>query len=213
MISEEIIQLQEYSRNCYFLAPHFRSPFYQSSPTILVLKQGSTQPNNLGSFYFANTESFFYFPSFLSLSLLLSLRKVNNRPVFSVKACIMISNLFQIRQSQGQARDPQGYDASDCRQVRRSESVSLKVTYDVQEEIVFKEAHGSICNLQMQTFNTLYNTLEEFRNDVIKMLSITNFDNFQQFLYQDSFFGQIIQQIINSYSRELTVLFLLTIIQ
>lgn len=62
---------------------------------------------------------------------------------------------------------------------KKRESVSLKVTDNVQEEFIFEETHGSISDLEVRTSNTLNNTLEELGDYIIKTLAVTNFDDFK----------------------------------
>lgn len=50
---------------------------------------------------------------------------------------------------------------------------------DIQEIVIFKEAHCSVCNLKMNTSNALNNSLEKSWN---QMLNLVNFTYFKYFL-------------------------------
>ena len=61
------------------------------------------------------------------------------------------------------------------------ESLFLVSLQDIEEVIIFKETHGSISNLKMDTSNTLNNSLEKFWNKMFDFVYFTDFKNFLKF--------------------------------
>lgn len=59
------------------------------------------------------------------------------------------------------------------------ESLVLVGLQDVQEVVIFKEAHRSVSHLQVDASNASHDPLEEFRN---QMLDFVHFANLQDFL-------------------------------
>ena len=52
---------------------------------------------------------------------------------------------------------------------------------DVQEVIVFEEAHGSISNLQMDATNALDNSFEKLGNEMFNFVHLTDFEDLLKF--------------------------------
>ena len=57
------------------------------------------------------------------------------------------------------------------------ESLFLVSLQNIQEIIVFEEAHRSICNLKMNTSNTLNNSLEKFWDEMFDLIDFTDFED------------------------------------
>lgn len=68
------------------------------------------------------------------------------------------------------------------------ESLILVSLQDIQEVIVLKETHGSICDLQVDTSNASHYSLEEFRNQMLNFVDFTDFQNFLKFSQEKSLF-------------------------
>jgi hypothetical protein len=62
---------------------------------------------------------------------------------------------------------------------------------DVEEVIVLKEAHGSISNLQVDTTNAFYNSLEELWDQMFNFVDLANFKHLLQFCQEQRFFDAI----------------------
>jgi len=52
---------------------------------------------------------------------------------------------------------------------------------DIQEVVVLEEAHGSVCNLEMDTSNALDDSLEEPWDQMIDLVDLTNLKDFLKF--------------------------------
>ena len=52
---------------------------------------------------------------------------------------------------------------------------------DVEEVIVFKEAHGSVSDLQVDTANTLDDSLKQLRDQVLNLVDFANFEYLLKF--------------------------------
>ena len=59
---------------------------------------------------------------------------------------------------------------------------------NVEEIIIFEETHGTISNLQVNTTNTLNNSLEKFRDQSVNFVYFTHFKYFLQFSQEKSLF-------------------------
>lgn len=62
---------------------------------------------------------------------------------------------------------------------------------DIEEVVVLKEAHGSISNLQVDTSNAFYNSLEKFWNQVLDFIHFADFKNLLQLGKEKSFFDTV----------------------
>lgn len=51
---------------------------------------------------------------------------------------------------------------------------------DVEEVVIFEEAHGSVSYLQVDTANALYDSLEELRDQMLDFVDLTNFEDLLQ---------------------------------
>jgi hypothetical protein len=51
----------------------------------------------------------------------------------------------------------------------------------VEEVIIFKEAHCSVSDLEMDTSYASNNSLEQSRNQMVNLVYFANFENFLQF--------------------------------
>jgi hypothetical protein len=57
---------------------------------------------------------------------------------------------------------------------------------DVQEIVIFKEAHSSISHLQMNTANTFHDTLEKSRDQVLDAINLTDLQHFLELCQKES---------------------------
>ena len=51
---------------------------------------------------------------------------------------------------------------------------------DVEEVIVFEEAHGSVSDLQMDAANALYDSLEKLWNQMLNLVDLANLEDLLQ---------------------------------
>ena len=68
----------------------------------------------------------------------------------------------------------QVYDDRD----KHRERLVLVRLQDVEEVIILKEAHSSVSNLQMNTTDTLDNSLEQLWNQVLNLVDFAYFEYF-----------------------------------
>ena len=61
----------------------------------------------------------------------------------------------------------------------------------VEEIIIFKEAHCSIDNLEMDTTNTLHNSLEESWDKMLNFINLADLKNFLEFSQEEGFLNTI----------------------
>jgi len=61
------------------------------------------------------------------------------------------------------------------------EGLVLVSLQNVEEVVILKEAHCSISYLQMNTSNALHNSLEEFGNELLNLLNLTDFQDLLEF--------------------------------
>jgi hypothetical protein len=62
---------------------------------------------------------------------------------------------------------------------------------DIQEIIVFKEAHCSVGDLQVNATDALYDTLEKAVDQGLNLLNFANFKDFLQLGKEKSFFNAV----------------------
>ena len=60
------------------------------------------------------------------------------------------------------------------------EGLFLVGLQDVEEVVIFEEAHGSVSDLQVDTANALYDSLEELRDQMLDFVDFTNFEDLLQ---------------------------------
>lgn len=79
----------------------------------------------------------------------------------------------------------------------------MELPEDIQKELVFEEAHGSVSHLQMRAGDTLDDSLEDLGDQRLKLREITtDFQNIHQLCQEQSLFnvvseGPIFQQPVN----------------
>jgi hypothetical protein len=52
---------------------------------------------------------------------------------------------------------------------------------DIEEVVIFKEAHSSVSHLQVNSSDASYNSLEQFRDEVLNFVYLAHFKYFLQF--------------------------------
>jgi hypothetical protein len=62
---------------------------------------------------------------------------------------------------------------------------------DIQEIIVFKKAHCSVGDLQVNATDALYDTLEKALDQGLDLLYLANFEDFLQLGKEKSFFNAV----------------------
>ena len=62
---------------------------------------------------------------------------------------------------------------------------------NIEEVVIFKEAHGPISHLQMNTSNTSYNSLEQLRDQVLYLINLTDFQYLLQFCQEKGLFNTV----------------------
>lgn len=62
---------------------------------------------------------------------------------------------------------------------------------DVEEVVVFEEAHSAICDLKMDTSDAANNPLEESWDEMFDLINFTNFKDFLQFCQEEGLFNAI----------------------
>ena len=60
------------------------------------------------------------------------------------------------------------------------ESLLLVGLQDVEEVVIFEEAHGSVSDLQVNAANALDDPLEQLRNQMLNFVDFANFKDFLQ---------------------------------
>ena len=71
------------------------------------------------------------------------------------------------------------------------EGLVLVGLQNVEEIVIFKEAHGSVGNLQVDTANTSYNSLKELSNQGFNLIYFTNFENFLELSQEQCFLDTV----------------------
>lgn len=74
---------------------------------------------------------------------------------------------------------------------KHRESLILVGFEDVEEVIVFKEAHCSISNLQVNTTNTSNNSLEKLLNQMFDLVDFAHLKNFLKLSQEESFLNAV----------------------
>lgn len=62
---------------------------------------------------------------------------------------------------------------------------------NIEEVVILEEAHGSVCNLQMDATNALDDSLEQSRNEMFNLVNFTNFKNFLELGQEQSFLDAV----------------------
>ena len=68
---------------------------------------------------------------------------------------------------------------------------------DVQEVVVFKEAHGSVSHLQVNSANTFNNSLEQTGNQSVHLIDFTHFKNLLQFSQEERLFHTVSERPVS----------------
>ena len=74
---------------------------------------------------------------------------------------------------------------------KHRESLVLVGLQNVEEIVIFKEAHCSVSNLQMDTTNTSYNSFEKSSDQTFNFVYFTNFKNFLEFSQEQCFLDTV----------------------
>jgi len=61
---------------------------------------------------------------------------------------------------------------------KHGESLLFVCLQNIQEVVVFKEAHSSICDLEMDAANAPDNSFEQSRDQVLNLLNFADFKDF-----------------------------------
>lgn len=62
---------------------------------------------------------------------------------------------------------------------------------NVEEVVIFEEAHCSVCNLQVNSTNAPDDSLEELWDQVLYLVNFTHFQNFLQLSQEESLFDAV----------------------
>jgi len=71
------------------------------------------------------------------------------------------------------------------------ESLFLIGLQNIEEVVIFEEAHGSISNLKMDTADALYDPLKKPRNKKFYFIDLTYFENFLKFSEEKGLFNAV----------------------
>jgi hypothetical protein len=71
------------------------------------------------------------------------------------------------------------------------EGLALVVLQDREEEIVLKEAHGSVRNLEMRAGNGLDESLEQLLDVRLELGDVTDVQDLEQFLQEHGFLSEV----------------------
>ena len=74
---------------------------------------------------------------------------------------------------------------------QHGEGLRLVGLQDVQEIVIFEEAHGAVSNLQVDTTDALNNSLEQLRDQGLDLLDLADFEYLLQLSQEESLFNAV----------------------
>jgi len=90
---------------------------------------------------------------------------------------------------------------------QHGEGLRLVGLEDVQEIVIFEEAHGAVSNLQVDTTDALYNALEQLRDQGFDLLDLADFEDLLQLSQEEGLLdavseGPVLEQTLKKRNRK-----------